>query len=220
MRIPFFLLLLSVTFTSHATPTGKISPEQAFDLFARALLESDSEAGETLHRAMHAAGHSDAPLAIKATHFVPDMVEALSKGEIDDDVPPEFGTPLGEVLRSTYLRSHCRATSAGPAVEVTQGLQQVTVSYRCRVPDWNAATPPLTDAVIGRMRTDPSFAYGLITTTVPTLPRRTIVDTVTLTADADGNYFFADGQALLAPLIQSTMPMIILTHHSRSQGQP
>ncbi|KAG0771963.1 hypothetical protein G6F21_014625 [Rhizopus arrhizus] len=70
------------------------------------------------------------------------------------------------------------------------------------------------------MRPDASFAYGLITTTVPTLPRRSITATVTLTADANGNYFFVDGQALLTPLIQSTMPMLLLAGHSRSQGQP
>jgi len=96
----------------------------------------------------------------------------------------------------------------------------VTLSFRCQVPDWDAATPPLTGEVIGRMRADPSFAYGLITSTVPTLPRRTIVNTVILTADAEGNYFFVDGQALLTPLIQSTMPMLLLAGPSRSQSQP
>lgn len=220
MRIPCLLLLLFISFASHATPTGKLSPEQAFDLFARALLESDAEAGETLHRAMHAAQHGDAPLAVKAARLVPEMVEALAKGEIDDDIPPEFAAPLGEVIRSTYLRSHCRATSAVPVTEGAQGLQQVTLSFRCQVPDWDAAAPPLTDEVISRMRADASFAYGLITTTVPTLPRRSITDTVTLTADANGNYFFVDGQALLTPLIQSTMPMLLLAGHTRSQGQP
>ncbi|MGW8429356.1 hypothetical protein ACWGJQ_28680, partial [Peribacillus simplex] len=98
MRIPCLLLLLFIPFASHATPTGKLSPEQAFDLFARALLESDAEAGDTLHRAMHAAQHGDAPLAVKAARLVPEMVEALAKGEIDDDIPPEFAAPLGEVI--------------------------------------------------------------------------------------------------------------------------
>ncbi len=169
---------------------------------------------------MRAARHSDAPIAIKAARLVPEMVDALAKGEIEDDVPAEFAEQLGEVLRSTYLRSHCRATSAVPIDHSKPAPQEMELSFSCQIPDWGAATPALTDEVISRMKADAWFAYRLITTTVPILPRRTITDTVVLTADTDGNYFFADVQALLTPLIQSTMPMLMLAGHDRAQVQP
>lgn len=220
MRRVCLLFMFCFPIATHASSSGKLTPEQAFDLFALALLESDAQAGETLSRAMRAAKHSDAPIAIKAARLVPEMVDALAKGEIEDDVPAEFAEQLGEVLRSTYLRSRCRAISSVPMGHTNQAVQKVQLSFSCQVPDWSAATPPLTGEVISRMMADSSFAYRLITTTVPGLPRRTITDTVALTADADGNYFFVDVQALLGPLIQSTMPMVMLGGHDRPQLQP
>lgn len=204
------LFVLCLPIAAHAAPLQKLSPEQAFDLYARALLESDAEAGHILHLAMRLAGHSDAQYAAEAARYVPDLVEALARGETQGEVPAEFAEDLGKVLRSTYLRSHCRAHSARPAEGGRSGLGEMEVTFTCQVPDWDANGPALTDDLVRRMRNDASFAYHLIVSTVPALPRRTISATAIATGDADGGYFFADGPPLLAPLLQTIMPMLFL----------
>jgi len=208
-------LLLSIPLIADAAPQ-RLSPEQAFDLYAMVLLENNARAAY----ALRAARPKDSLLTDEALSrlmgLVPSMVEQVAKEVPGTNIPASLAAEYGELIVATYARSRCRATGRGagsdrPAAG-SNSDSEVTVTFSCQVPTWDTNSGKLSDPVVRqRMLEDDAFAIRLLVEGLRDAPTHTITGTASITGSAATGYF---PEGLQIPtfglVIQSVLPMALL----------
>ncbi len=208
LRIP---LALCIAVAGQAAAKPAMSPEQAFDLFARAVLESDANASAELHRAMQEANHDEAQSVSDLHRFVPDMVEGVVVGLTEYRVfPAKSAEGYGALMARAYARSHCRATGTRAAFqhEPAGAAIGIVVQFSCEVPAWNAEGSERADAAtLRKMRKSTKYAFRAQAAMLKRDEKRTLAGETMLTGHHETGYF-PDAYNLnsLMPVVYSVVP--------------
>lgn len=204
-RLP---LLLCLPFAAPATASEKLSPEQAFDLYARAVLESDAEAAEALVRALPADGLWSADKVRGLVRFEAEMRAAVAQQSDDEEeVPAMLTESLVAQIAKTYASSHCRAVP-GQAIAYAAPLGLAQVTFTCQVPVWNTESGLLADpAIQQKLLDDQVFTAYLIASELRMAERQTFTGTAVLEGGVVTGYFPDDNTIrFLAPVLFSVFP--------------
>ncbi|EED38401.1 hypothetical protein SSKA14_1412 [Stenotrophomonas sp. SKA14] len=204
-RLP---LLLCLPLAAQAATAEKLSPEQAFDLYARALLESDAQAAEALVRALPADGLWTTDMVRGLAHFEAKMRAAVT-GQSDEaeEVPAALTEAMVAQITRTFARSHCRAVPGQVIAENAPG-GKVRVTFTCQVPVWDTESGLLAEPDIQqKLRDDEVFATYLIASELRMAELHTITGTAVLEGSAEMGYFPGGGMMQsLSPVLFSVFP--------------
>lgn len=203
-RLP---LLLCLPFAAQATASEKLSPEQAFDLYARAVLESDAQAAEALVRALPADGLWSAGSVRQFARLLPDLHALVTVHGDEEDIPAVLTEAVVAQIVRTYASSHCRAAPGQAIAEAAPG-EQTRVTFTCKVPVWNTESGLLADpAVQQKLQEDEVFAAYLIASELRMAEQQTITGTALLEGSAGMGYFpGGDTIKSLGPVLFSVFP--------------
>lgn len=207
-------LLLSIPLAAHAAPAERLSPEQAFDLFARALLESDANAADALRAARPADSILSEDGISTMASFVPSFVELIEQEATNRNIPASLAAELGELAAATYARSQCRATGRKAENDRAAAASdaRVTITFSCQVPALGLDSGTFADPVVRQqMREDEAVAMRLLVEALRSAPARTITGVASIPGSAATGYF-PDGLEVLrlTPVIHSILPMALL----------
>ncbi|MBK0056118.1 hypothetical protein [Stenotrophomonas sp. S39] len=200
-------LLLCLPFAAQATASEKLSPEQAFDLYAQALLESNTQAAEALTRALPADAQWQTDTIRQLPRLLPEMHEQVFNQGEDEVVPAAVIEAVIAQITRTYASSRCRAVPGQAIAEAVPG-GQAQVPYTCQVPVWNTESGLLADpAIQQKLQDDEVFAAYLIASELRMAEQQTITGTALLEGSA-GTGYFPDGDTIrfLAPVLLSIFP--------------
>jgi len=203
-RLP---LLLCLPFAAQATASEKLSPEQAFDLYAQALLEGDARAAEALTRALPADALWNATALLRLPRLLQDTHEQVFDQWEDEVVPAVLAETVVIQIGRTYASSHCRAVP-GQTIAEAAPAGQAQVTFTCQVPVWNIGSGLLADpAIQQKLQDDEVFAAYLIASELRMAEQQTITGTALLEGSA-GTGYFPDGDTIrfLAPVLLSIFP--------------
>lgn len=214
MLLRCLALLLSVPAAVQAAPDDRLSPEQAFDLYARTALESDAQAANALRAARPADAFLSDEMISKLASMVPDIVELVSREAPSRNIPAALAAEYGELMAATYARSRCRATGrdAGTSPEADAASNEVSVSFSCQVPAWDLDSGVLADPVVRQqIRGDDAQAMRLVIEALRSAPTRTYTGSASVSG-SDATGYFPDGMTMLSlrQVLQSTVPMALL----------
>ncbi|HAL22697.1 MAG TPA: hypothetical protein DCP40_08215 [Stenotrophomonas sp.] len=214
MLLRCLALLLSASATVQAAPDDRLSPEQAFDLYARTALESDAQAANALRAARPADAFLSDDMISQLASMVPDIVELVSRDAPSRNIPAALAAEYGELMAATYARSRCRATGrdADTGPEAHAATNEVSVSFSCQVPAWDLDSGMLADPVVRQqIRGDDAQAMRLVIAALRSAPSRTYNGSASISG-SDATGYFPDGMTMLSltQVLQSTVPMALL----------
>ena len=214
MLLRCLALLLSVSAAVQAAADDRLSPEQAFDLYARTALESDAQAANALRAARPADAFLSDEMISQLARMVPDIVALVRKEAPSRNIPAALAAEYGELMSATYARSRCRATGrdadTGPEADTTS--DEVSVSFSCQVPAWDLDSGMLADPVVRQqIRGDDAQAMRLVIEALRSAPTRTYTASASVSG-SDATGYFPDGMTMvsLRQVLQSTAPMALL----------
>lgn len=168
------LLLLVVSSASAQSPLS--TPEQSFDLFARFMLEGDTEA---------AAQFSALTGTPMLTERWEDAVERVLLGDAPaDNARTHAGRALSAQVAQALRQTRCRST--GSERLDSDDLQIAQVTYSCQMPDPAALQGGLTSARFAELgQRDEPAAIRMMADMLQRAPKRIHTDTVTLAREDD-----------------------------------
>ncbi|MNM63450.1 hypothetical protein D3C81_748170 [compost metagenome] len=208
------LLLLSVPLAAHAASPERLSPEQAFDLYARAVLESDSQAADTLRAARPADALLSDDIISSLLTLVPTIVKDAGRLAADNNIPASLATEYGDLLATTYARTRCRATGRGTDTvrAATASNDEVAISFSCQVPAWDLDSGMLADPVVRQqIRGNDAQAMRVMIQALRATPMREMTGTASVHGTHETGYFpDAFTHTPFMPVIQSVWPMALL----------
>ncbi|MBK0024792.1 hypothetical protein IAE57_01330 [Stenotrophomonas sp. S48] len=201
--------LAAVRFCHRSSPPDdRLSPEQAFDLYARTALESDAQAANALRAARPADAFLSDEMISQLASMVPDIVELVSREAPSRNIPASLAAEYGELMAATYARSRCRATGR----DALAASNEVSVSFSCQVPAWDLGSGMLADPVVRQqIRGDDAQAMRLVIEALRSAPSHTYTGSASISG-SDATGYFPDGMTMLSlrQVLQSTVPMALL----------
>ncbi|WP_329892187.1 hypothetical protein [Stenotrophomonas sp. SMYL11] len=212
MRTPSLSLVLCFALSGHASANPEMSPEQAFDLFAKAVLESDVDANEKLHRSMVGINHYEAESVTNLHQLAPALVKEMVDGLIQYKIfSAKSANGYGTLMTDAYARTQCRATGTRAASQYVLDKKKATeivVQFSCQVPAFNTESGEVTDAAILRkMRKSTKYAFRTWAAMLKRGKQRTLTGETMLTGDPDTGYFpDAYNMRSLTPVLYSVRP--------------
>jgi len=186
--------MFCIAVAGHAAAKPSISPEQAFELFTKAVLESDADASAKLHRSMVDINHYQAESVAKLHQYAPALVEEMVDGLVQFKVlSAKSAHEYGTLMTDAYAGAQCRATGTRAASQYVRKEKKVTeiiVQFSCQVPAFNTESGEVTDAAILRkMRKSTKFAFRTWAAMLKSGEKRTMTGEAMLTGDPDTGYF-------------------------------
>lgn len=194
MRTLSLTLVLYFALSGNASANPEMSPEQAFDLFAKAVLESDADASAKLHRSMVDINHREAESVAHLHQFAPALVEEMVDGLVQYKLfSAKSAHEYGTLMTDAYAGAQCKATGTRAASQYVREKERVTeiiVQFSCKVPAFNTESGEVTDAAILRkMRKSTKYAFRTWAAMLKSGEKRTMTGETVLTGDPDTGYF-------------------------------
>ena len=191
LRVP---LALCIAVAGHAAAKPAMSPEQAFELFTKAVLESDADASAKLHRSMVDINHYEAESVADLHQYAPALVQSMVDGLVQFKLfSAKSAHEYGTLMTDAYAGTQCRATGTRAASQYLRGKEKVTeimVQFSCQVPAFNTESGEVTDAAILRkMRKSTKYAFRTWAAMLKSGEKRTMTGEAMLTGDPDTGYF-------------------------------
>lgn len=187
-------LILCMAVAGHAAAKPSMSPEQAFELFAQAVLENDADASAKLHHLMVDINHYEAESVAYLHQFAPELIKEMVDGLVQYKVlSAKSAHEYGTLMTDAYAGAQCRATGTRAAPEYAWDNERVTeiiVQFSCQVPAFSTESGEVTDAAILRkMRKSTKFAFRTWAAMLKSGEKRTMTGETMLTGDPDTGYF-------------------------------
>lgn len=186
--------MLCIAVAGHAAAEPSISPEQAFELFTKAVLESDADASAKLHRSMVDINHYEAESVADLHQYAPELVQSMVDGLVQFKLfSAKSAREYGTLMTDAYAGTRCRATGTRAASQYVWKEEKVTeiiVQFSCQVPAFNTESGEVTDAAILRkMRKSTKYAFRTWAAMLKSGEKRTMTGEAMLTGDPDTGYF-------------------------------